>query len=98
MGAPTATELRATLVTLLAGATDTSPRKWEKAIGAVEMLPIVFNPRSNWRVDVRAGAAEDRAIIERAIALLRNDQPYVRSEPGPGGSTPEPVILIFVGA
>jgi len=50
MSAPTPTELR---VTLVAGATGTRAARWEKLIGQVEVLPIVFHPRCNWRVEVR---------------------------------------------
>lgn len=84
MSAPTPTELRATLVGLLAGATETGPAKWERMIGQVEVLPIVFNPRCNWRVEVRKGPAEDRDVIEKAIELLRGEHPYVSAERSPG--------------
>ncbi|TXC67949.1 hypothetical protein FSB78_18335 [Sphingomonas ginsenosidivorax] len=79
MSTPTPTELRATLVTLIAGATETRTSRWDKLIGEVEILPIVFNPRSNWRVAVR-GEGDDRDAIEKAVELLRGQHPYVRAE------------------
>lgn len=50
MSAPTPTALRATLVTLVAGATERRVQRWETLVGDVEMLPIAFHPRCNWRV------------------------------------------------
>ena len=84
MSAPSPTELRATLITLVASATETRAARWEKLVGPVETLPIVFNPRCNWRVPVN-GTAEDRDVLEKAIELLRDAHPYVRAENSPGG-------------
>lgn len=83
MSVPTPTELRATLIELVAGATETDDAKWEKLIGDVETLPIVFHPRCNWRVNV-GGCATDRAVVEKAIELFRDASPYVSSGDGPG--------------
>ena len=82
MSAPSLTELRATLITLVAGATETRGTK-EKLVGDVETLPIVFKPRCNRRLPVN-GTNEDRDVLERAIELLR-DAPYDRPENSPGG-------------
>ena len=84
MSAPTPTELRATLVTLIAGATETRAKRWEALVGDVEVLPIVFHPRCNWRVKV-TGSPADRAVIEKAIELLRDAEPYVTAAKSPGG-------------
>lgn len=84
MSAPTPTELRATLVTLVAGATETRKGRWEKLIGEVEILPIVFHPRCNWRIVV-SGNPDDRRVIDAAIELLRSEHPYVRGDRRPGG-------------
>ena len=84
MDTPTPTELRATMITLLAGATETTTKKWEKIVGEVEILPIVFNPRCNWRVEVK-GAAADQEVLDKVIALLRDAHPYVSAKRGPGG-------------
>jgi hypothetical protein len=69
---------------LVAGVTDTSTAKWEKLIGRIEVLPIVFNPRCNWRVRIeRAGA--DREVVEKAVEILRDAHPYVLAERSPDG-------------
>lgn len=83
MSVSSPTELRATLIELVAGATETDEAKWEKLIGAVETLPILSHPRCNWRVKV-GGHAADRAVVEKAIELLREASPYVSSGSGPG--------------
>ena len=83
MSVPGPTELRATLIELVAGATQTDDAKWERLIDEVETLPIVFHPRCNWRVEV-SGRAADREVIEKAIELLRDASPYVSSGDGPG--------------
>ena len=74
MSAPNPTEVRATLVTLIAGATATRAARWEKLRRQVEMLPIVFNPRCNWRVKV-SGSTDDRDVIEKAIKPVRVNIP-----------------------
>ena len=84
MSVPTPTELRATLVTLVAGATETRAARWEKLIGEVEYLSLAFHPRSNWRVDVR-GSDDDRRVLDAATELLRGEHPYVTREKSPGG-------------
>lgn len=83
MSAPTPTELRATLVTLVAGATETRKGRWEKLIGEVEVLPIVFHPRCNWRVAL-GGVEDERKVLDAAVELLQREHPYVRQE-NPGG-------------
>lgn len=83
MSVPSPIELRATLIELVAGATETHDARWEKLIGDVETLPIVFHPRCNWSVEV-SGRAADRAVVEKAIELLRDASPYVSSGNGPG--------------
>lgn len=80
---PTPTELRATLVTLVAGATDTPVGRWEKLIGDVEYLSLAFHPRSNWRVEV-SGSEDDLRILNEAIDLLRNAEPYITRDKNPG--------------
>lgn len=93
MSAPTPTELRATLVTLVAGATETRTQKWERLIGDVEMLPIAFHPRCNWQVEVE-GSEEDRRVIDAAIALLKGKHPYVSRKANPGAWAPGASRLI----
>jgi hypothetical protein len=82
MSVPTETELRATLVTVIAGASETPPARWETLIGGVEVLSLAFHPRSNWRVEV-SGTDDDRRWIDAAIELVRAEHPYVTGRVGP---------------
>jgi hypothetical protein len=70
------TELRALLVTIIAGATDGDEARWEKLVGPVDRLNIVFNIHSNWSVKV-AGTKEECRVINRAIEIVRGEEPYV---------------------
>lgn len=84
MSVPTPSELRATLVTMVAGATETPESRWQALIGKVEYLSPAFHPRSNWRVEI-SGEAEHRRIVDAAIALLRDAEPYITRAKNPGG-------------
>lgn len=84
MSVPTPTELRATLVTVIASATETRVGRWETLIGKVEVLPIAVHPRCNWRVEV-SGGVDDSQVVDAAIELLKGEHPYVRREESPGG-------------
>ena len=84
MTVPTPTELCATLVTLVARATDTRTSKWEKLVGEVEMLSLAFHPRCNWRIAV-SGAGEDHKVLTAAVELLQREHPYVTAKKDPGG-------------
>ncbi len=61
-------DIRALLAHLLAGVTGKSEAHWEKLIGEVAALPIVFNPRSNWRIDPN-GTKKEIEAIEKAARL-----------------------------
>lgn len=76
--APTATELRALIAHLLAGAAGGSEERWAALVGEVEKLPIAMHPRCNWRV-VPGGSASEQEAIGKAIELVRGQHPYVRS-------------------
>lgn len=71
-------DIRALLAHLLAGVTGKSEAHWEKLIGEVTALPIVFNPRSNWRIDPNGTKMEIEAI-EKAAEIVRQAHPYVPS-------------------
>lgn len=71
-----AEEIEALLVEMLAGAAGGKPAKWLRAVGTIEILPITLNPRSNWRVIAR-GSADDKAAVELAAELVREQHPYV---------------------
>jgi hypothetical protein len=75
---PTGIELRDLIAHLLAGVAGGTEARWRKLIGDVEALPIVFHPRSNWRVDP-TGDAGEREAIEKAVAVVREAHPYVMS-------------------
>lgn len=79
MSVPTPSELRATLVTLVAGATETPVSRWEALVGEVEYLSPAYHPRSNWRVGV-SGSEDDRRVLDAAIELLRGAEPYITKE------------------
>ena len=82
MSVPTPTELHATLVTVIAGASETPTARWETLIGAVEVLSLAYHPRSNWRVEV-SGTDDERRWIAAAMELVRAEHPYVTSKVGP---------------
>jgi hypothetical protein len=75
---PTSVELRDLIAHLLAGVAGGSEAKWRKLIGEVEALPIVFHPRSNWRV-APTGSAGEREAIDKAVVVVRDAHPYVSS-------------------
>lgn len=76
---PTAAELRQLLVKLLVGAFGGSARQWRSLIGEVEVLPIAFNLRCNWRVKP-AGSAVVREVIGQTVALVAAEHPYARRD------------------
>ena len=81
MSAPTLTELRATLVTVIAGASETSTGRWETMIGSFEVLSLAYHQRYNWRIEV-SGTQDDRRWIDAAIELVRAEHPYVTGKVG----------------
>lgn len=76
---PSPDGLRDLLAHLLAGAVGGSEAKWRDLIGEVEALPIVFYPRSNWRIEA-SGTASEREAIEKAAQLVREAHPYVTKQ------------------
>lgn len=76
---PSPEGLRDLLAHLLAGAVGGSEVKWRGLIGEVEALPIVFHPRSNWRIE-SSGTASEREAIEKAADLVREAHPYVTKQ------------------
>lgn len=75
---PTPIELRNLIAHLLAGVAGGTEARWRKLIGDVEPLPIVFHPRSNWRIEPTGNAGE-RDAIEKAVAIVQEAHPYVAS-------------------
>ena len=71
-------DIRALLAHLLAGAAGKTEAHWKKLIGEVTALPIVFHPRSNWKIDPKGTRAELEAI-EKAVEIVRQAHPYVPS-------------------
>ena len=84
MSVPTPIELRATLVTLVAGVTETRAGRWEELIGKVELLSLALHPGCNWRIKVVAAAEDDRKVLDAAIELLRREHPYASLRKSPG--------------
>jgi hypothetical protein len=52
---------------------------WRKLVGEVEVLPVVFHPRSNWRIEP-TGTPDEREAIEKAAKLVRDAHPYVAKQ------------------
>lgn len=77
--APESTDdIRNLLAHLLTGVAGQTEAYWKNLIGPVTALPIVFHPRSNWRVEPNAKAA-DLEIIQKAVEIVRQAHPYVPS-------------------
>lgn len=72
-----AADLRHLLVTILAGATDGDGARWDALVGAIERVDLTRSPHTNWTIVAR-GDAGDREAIDRAVALVRGEHPYVR--------------------
>jgi hypothetical protein len=79
-------ELRTLLATMLAGAADGGEDHWRLLIGDIAVLPLAMNPHSNWAVQVR-GNAKERAAIEEAVRLVREEHPFV------GGRSPKAGVV-----
>lgn len=73
-------DLLAHLLANVAGKTETH---WKKRIGEVTALPIVFHPRSNWRIEP-TGKADELQAIAKAADIVRAAHPYVASPRGSG--------------
>lgn len=67
--------IRALLADLLAGAAGGDRQRWFDAVGEIEELPIVSNPRCNWRVNPR-GTAREIDAIHRAVEIVKAEHPY----------------------
>jgi hypothetical protein len=76
---PSPEGLRDLLAHILAGAVGGSEAKWRGLIGEAEALPIVFHPRSNWRI-TPSGTAAELESIEKAAHLVRDAHPYVAKQ------------------
>lgn len=77
--APESTEdIRDLLAHLLAGATGKTEAHWRKLIGEMTALPIVFHPRSNWKIEPKGNLSELEAI-SKAAEIVRQAHPYVAS-------------------
>jgi hypothetical protein len=74
---PTASELEELLATMLAGVVGGDENDWKRAIGAVEVLDIVWHPKCNWTVNP-TGSIEQVAAIGAAAAVLADAHPYAR--------------------
>lgn len=70
-------QMRDFLAELLEGAAGGTREHWLRAIGPVEaLMPVHLNIRGNWRVSPTA-SKRDRAAIDRAVALVQAEHPYV---------------------
>lgn len=73
---PSPTELIELLVTMLEGVAGGSKDRWREVLGPVEKLNIVFNPRSNWRLNPGDTPGEID-VVSQAIAIVRDVHPYL---------------------
>jgi hypothetical protein len=73
---PSPTELIELLVIMLEGVAGGSKDRWREVLGPVEKLNIVFNPRSDWRLDPK-GTEGELEITSRAIDIARHAHPYL---------------------
>jgi hypothetical protein len=74
---PSTDELADILATMLAGAIGGDKAVWVKAIGPVEVLPILFNVQSNWAITSK-GTKKQREYIDAAVNIVRGEHPYVK--------------------
>jgi hypothetical protein len=74
---PTEKELRQILATILAGSTGTAETHWKDKLGTVRPVPPTTDPRSNWKLTDSKCVAADRTAIEKAVAIVRAEHPYV---------------------
>jgi hypothetical protein len=74
---PTENHLRQILATILAGATSRTETYWNGKIGTIRPVPPTTDPRSNWRLTDSTGTAADTQAIEKAVALVQAEHPYV---------------------
>lgn len=75
--APSPNELIELLATMLQGVAGGRKTRWRAILGPVEKLNIVFNPRSNWRLEPK-GSADELDVVTRAIEIVREAHPYVQ--------------------
>ena len=73
---PTAAEVRSIIAKILTIAFDGSEQHWLNLLGVVAALTRPPNSHSNWIVRPR-GTAEERDLINRAAAVVKEVFPYV---------------------
>jgi hypothetical protein len=69
----TPAEVKSLLVTILADATESAPKRWQDLI-EVELRHGPVAPHPNWGVAPQ-GNAEERIAISRAVCLVRDEFP-----------------------
>lgn len=74
---PSPAELIELLVTMLEGVAGGRKERWREVLGPVEKLNIIFNPRSNWRLEPD-GTIDELDVVNRAIQIVREVHPYLR--------------------
>lgn len=75
---PTANELRAMLVRILAGATGVSEAEWDRCLGELVRVDLTQSPHTNWTTGRIRKAKCDRNVIRTAVTLAQREHPYVR--------------------
>jgi hypothetical protein len=73
--APSTTdELRDLLAHVIAGAAGGTEAAWRKRI-AIERVPTWRHVRYNWLAEA-TGTVEQRAVIAKAVEIVRSERPY----------------------
>jgi hypothetical protein len=81
---PSTDEIADPIATMLASAIGGDKAGWIRAIGPVEVLPILFNVQSNGRLRQRARRSS-ASIYRRAANIVRGEHPYVKVPGAIGG-------------
>ena len=71
-----AEEIADLVVTCIQGVAGRTKRDWRKAVGAFERVPTWRHVTHNWRA-TPTGTAAERDVVERAVAVVRAEHPYI---------------------
>jgi hypothetical protein len=72
-----ADDMRAMLVQMLAGATDTPAVRWDQILGPMVHVVMTKSPSTNWTIGASLETEAERAAIIQAIVLAHEAHPNV---------------------
>lgn len=78
MGLVASDGIRAVLVEMLAGATDTAAGRWDQILGEMVHVVTTRSPTTNWTIGASLGTKPEREANMQAIVLAHEAHPYVR--------------------